>query len=121
MNWAPPGPWLREYIQAVRAVWHAYRPVKPAHKTVLLISLMVPLFDPGPLDKPDIPIVVAGVTPPRCGEVGDDSDRIHLHPQYIDGVMRPAIEDCAARSGRDAGEVRSRSRRWWRPRQRKHF
>ena len=39
MNWAPPGPWLREYIQAVRAVWHAYQTgEQPAHDTTLLLE-----------------------------------------------------------------------------------
>ena len=111
MNWAPPGPWLREYIQAVRAVWHAYQTgEQPAHEGKhYSINLMVPLFDPGPLDKPDIPIVVAGVKAYMSRVAGEVGDGLRPHPictpQYIDAVMRPAIEDGAARSGRDAGEV----------------
>ena len=63
MKWVPPGPWLRAYTQAVRAVWHADHTGKqPAHEGEhYSISLMVSLFDPGPLDKPDIPIAIAGV------------------------------------------------------------
>jgi Luciferase-like monooxygenase len=49
MKWSPPGPWMREYVLAVRAIWAAWQTgapleVKGEHYN---INLMVPLFAPG--------------------------------------------------------------------------
>ena len=57
-RWHPPGPWMREYIQAVRAVWHSWQHRAPLdfEGEHYRLSLIVPLFDPGPIDYPDIPI-----------------------------------------------------------------
>ncbi len=111
MQWSAPGPWLREYIQAVRAVWQSYQTgEQPSHDGEhYSISLMVPLFDPGPLDHPDIPIVIAGVKPYMCRVAGELSDGLRPHPvctpRYIEEVMAPAIADGAARTGRESDAV----------------
>ena len=90
MEWHPPGPWLREYIEAVRAVWRSYQTgEQPDHDGEhYKISLMVPLFDPGPLDHPDIPIHVAVIGPNMTAMAGECADGIRLHPvvtpRYID-------------------------------------
>ena len=58
MRWSPAGPWIRDYVQAVRAVWDCWQngtrlDVANEHYSM---NLMVPLFDPGPIAHPDIPI-----------------------------------------------------------------
>ncbi len=96
---------MREYIQAVRAVWDCWQ-----HGTALSFSgkhynlnLMVPLFDPGPIEHPDIPIHVAAVKPIMCAIAGEVADGIRPHPvctpDYIRDVMLPAVRKGAARSG----------------------
>src|SRR5947207_15686096 len=65
MTWSAPGPWMREYVLAVRAVWAtgqtgAPLDVKGEHYN---INLMVPLFTPAALEYPDIPIHLAAVNP----------------------------------------------------------
>jgi hypothetical protein len=54
---------MREYVAAVRAVWNRWQNAAPlnfkgAHYT---INLMPPLFDPGPIAHPEIPIHLAAV------------------------------------------------------------
>lgn len=81
LAYRPPGPWMRDYVRAVRAVWAAWQ-----HRTPLAfesehyrLSLMVPLFDPGPIEHPEIPIHLAAVNPIMCriaGEVADGCGRI---------------------------------------------
>lgn len=111
MEWSAPGPWLREYIQAVRAVWQSYQTgEQPVHDGEhYSISLMVPLFDPGPLESPDIPVVIAGVKPYMCRVAGELCDGLRPHPvctpRYIEEVMAPAIAGGAARTGRNADAV----------------
>ena len=111
MEWSAPGPWLREYIQAVREVWRCYQTgQQPNHDGEhYSISLMVPLFDPGPLEWPEIPIVIAGVKPYMCQVAGEVCDGLRPHPvctpRYIEEVMAPAITKGADRTGRPSEAV----------------
>src|SRR3954471_18950168 len=63
MRWSAPGPWLREYVQALRAIWDCWQ-----HGTPLAfegehykLNLMVPLFAPAPIEHYPIPIHLAAV------------------------------------------------------------
>lgn len=107
LHWSAPGPWMREYVQAVRAVWAGWqRGEQPQfagrHYT---INLSVPLFDPGPIEHPAIPIHLAAVNPYMCQVAGEVADGVRPHPvctaQYIREVMWPAVRAGAARSGRE--------------------
>lgn len=107
LPWSAPAPWIRDYVGAVRAVWWAWQSRQPLqyaseHYT---LDLMVPLFDPGPIEHPEIPIHVAAVGPLMCAVAGEVADGVRLHPvcneRYIDEVVLPAIAHGAARSGRD--------------------
>ena len=106
MAWSPPGPWMREYVRAVRMFWHCWQTgtqpfFEGAHYE---INLMVPLFDPGPIDHPAIPIHLAAVNRILCRVAGEVADGIRPHPvctpSYIENVMIPAVREGAARTGR---------------------
>src|SRR5205823_5563447 len=52
MRWSAPGPWLRDYVGALRAIWASWQhgaklDYRSEHYT---LNLMVPLFAPAPLD-----------------------------------------------------------------------
>jgi probable F420-dependent oxidoreductase len=107
MKWSPAGPWMREYIRAVRAVWDCWQ-----HGTPLNVqgehynlNLMVPLFNPGPIDHPDIPIHLAAVNPTICRVAGELADGVRPHPvctaEYIEHVMLPAVRQGASQGERD--------------------
>jgi probable F420-dependent oxidoreductase len=113
LKWSSPGPWMAEYVQAVRAVWDCWQngtrlDVKGQHYN---LSLMVPLFNPGPLEHPHIPIHVAAVNPLMCRVAGQVADGVRPHPvctaEYIEEVMIPAVREGAEKAGRtlDAFEV----------------
>ena len=106
MPWTPAGPWMREYVHAVRAVWDHWQngtplDVKGPHYN---INLMVPLFNPGPIEHPHIPIQIAAVNSVMCQVAGEVADGIRPHPvctpSYIDQVMMPAVRAGAAKTGR---------------------
>ena len=106
LAWSPAGPWMREYVAAVRAVWNCWQngvplDVKGEHYT---INLMVPLFNPGPIEHPEIPIHVAAVNSVMCRIAGEVADGIRVHPvctpSYIEQVMLPAVRAGAAKAGR---------------------
>ena len=106
MRWSAPGPWLREYIAAVREIWAAWQAGRqPAFSGDHYdINLTVPLFDPGPIAWPDIPIHVAAVNAYMCEVAGEVADGLRPHPvctaQYIEEIMRPAAARGAVRAGR---------------------
>ena len=95
MPWSPAGPWMREYVGAVRAVWDCWQngtplDVRGPHYN---INLMVPLFNPGPIEHPRIPIQLAAVNALMSQVVGEVADGMRPHPvctpSYIEKVMLP--------------------------------
>lgn len=111
LDWHPPAPWMRDYIQAMRAVWHSWQHGTPlAYESERYkLDLMVPLFDPGPIDHPVIPVHVAAIGPNMCAVAAEVADGIRLHPvctpRFIDEAVAPAMAKGAARAGRDVDEV----------------
>lgn len=112
LEWSPPGPWMREYVHAVRAVWDCWQngtrlDVKGQHYN---LDLMVPLFNAGPIEHPDIPIHLAAVNSHLCGVAGEVADGIRPHPvctpSYIEEVMLPAVRKGAARADRSLDDFR---------------
>ncbi|MEU7813550.1 TIGR03617 family F420-dependent LLM class oxidoreductase [Pseudonocardia sp. NPDC049154] len=112
MPWSPPGPWMREYVRAVRAVWHTWQTGEPLdfHGEHYDLTLMVPLFDAGPIEHPQIPVHLAAVNPYMCSVAGEVADGVRPHPvctpSYIAEVMLPAVQRGAARSGRSLADFR---------------
>jgi len=107
MAWAPPLPRMREYILAVRAVWNCWQNRVPLdfQGEHYKLSLMVPLFDPGPIDDPDIPIQLAAVNTGMCRLAGELCQGFRPHPictpKYIAEVMVPSAQAGAKKAGRD--------------------
>jgi len=111
LAYRPPGPWMRDYVRAVRAVWASWQNRTPLEfeSDHYRLSLMVPLFDPGPIEHPDIPIHVAALNPYMCRVAGEVADGMRPHPvctpRYIREVMLPALAAGAAAAGRDPGRI----------------
>jgi probable F420-dependent oxidoreductase len=111
MSWTPPGPWMRDYVGALRAIWQCWQEggTKLDYQSEhYKLSLMVPLFAPPPIEHPDIPIQLAAVNPFMCQIAGEVADGIRAHPVctpgYIGEVMLPAARKGAAKTGRDFGK-----------------
>ena len=111
MEWTAPAPRMRDYILAMKAVWRCWQDREPLHHDGdhYKLDLMVPLFDPGPIDHPDIPIHISAINTNMCGVVGEVADGIRLHPvcspKFISEVMVPAVEKGAARTQRNADDI----------------
>ena len=106
LKWSPPGPWMREYVQALRAVWNCWQTgtaldFRGEHYR---LDLVVPLFNPGPIAHPEIPVHLAAVNAYMCQVAGEVADGLRPHPvctpKYIEAVMLPAVHHGAARAGR---------------------
>ncbi|MEZ5340964.1 MAG: TIGR03617 family F420-dependent LLM class oxidoreductase [Acidimicrobiales bacterium] len=111
LSWSAPAPWMRDYVNATRAVWDCWQNGTPLdfqsdHYT---LDLMVPLFNPGPISHPRIPIHIAAIGPNMCALAGEVADGIRLHPvctpRYIDERVLPAVALGASRTRRQLTEI----------------
>ena len=103
---SPAGPWIREYVGAVRAVWDCWQNgTKLDFKGQFYrFDLMTPFFNPGPIKHPKIPVYIAGVNEYMCRIAGEVCEGLHVHPfnspKYLREFVHPAVEDGLRKSGR---------------------
>ncbi|MSR15635.1 MAG: TIGR03617 family F420-dependent LLM class oxidoreductase [Gammaproteobacteria bacterium] len=106
-KWSAPGPWMRDYLQAIQDLWQAWQTGTPVahHSAHYAINLNVPVFTPAPLTGEPIKIHLAAVNPYMCQVAGELTDGLRVHPicspQYLQDVMMPAVRKGAARRERD--------------------
>jgi len=110
--WAgKPAPQLREYIEAMRAVWDNWQNgTKLEYEGEFYnLSLMTPFFNPGPISHPDVPVYIAGVGPYLSALAGEICDGFHVHPfhtvPYLDEVVLPSMTKAAEEAGRSLDDV----------------
>jgi probable F420-dependent oxidoreductase len=106
VKWTAPGPRLREYILALRAVWEAWQTRGPVafRGEQYAITLTTPFFAPGPIEHPRIPIYIAAVNAYNLRLAGELCEGVHLHPfhsvRYLREFAVPHIEAGLAHAGR---------------------
>ena len=111
MPWDSPGPRMREYIAALRAIWDTWQNGAPLRfkGDYYQFTLMTPFFTPQPIKHPDIPVYIAGVGPYMCRLAGEVCQGFHVHPlhtiRYLDEVVLPAMTEGAADKGRTIDDV----------------
>jgi probable F420-dependent oxidoreductase len=107
----PPGPRMRDYLQAVRACFAAFRGDAPLdhHGPYHELTLLPAMWSPGQIDVPDPPIDLAAVNPWMLRLAGELADGVHVHPlntrTYLETTVLPELRAGAERSGRDPGEL----------------
>jgi probable F420-dependent oxidoreductase len=103
---------MRELIAAIRAFWRTWQTGEPLNfrGQYYKLTLMTPFFNPGPIDHPDIPIFIAGVNTGLARLAGEAADGFVVHPlhtpRYLQEVLRPVIDEGAARAERPAADVK---------------
>jgi probable F420-dependent oxidoreductase len=106
-----PAPQLKEYIEAMRAVWDSWQNgTKLSYEGEFYkLSLMTPFFNPGPINHPDVPVYIAGVGPYLSALAGEICDGFHVHPfhtvAYLDQVVLPNMSRAADEAGRSIDNV----------------
>ena len=69
------------------------------------LTLMNPLFDPGPIEWPDVPVQLAAVNSYMARIGGRVADGVRPHPictrRYLEQVLRPAVDLGLSESGRE--------------------
>jgi len=111
--WSAPAPRMREYVQAVRAIWDCW-----ANDSILdyqgehyQFSLMTPNFTPDKLNGRLPRIEIAAVGPVMMKVAAEECDGVMLHSfctrEYLSGKILPRISKGLASAGksREAFEV----------------
>ncbi|MGZ0188037.1 MAG: TIGR03617 family F420-dependent LLM class oxidoreductase [Alphaproteobacteria bacterium] len=104
--WEAPVSRLREYVEAVRAIWRCWENGEKLNfeGKHYQFSLMTPEFSPPKANLPLPPISIAAVGPDMLRMAGRIADGVRLHGfctrKYIENVCMPRIEEGMARSGR---------------------
>lgn len=111
MPWSAPGPRLREFVLAVKAIWDVWQGAgSPDFRgDSYQFTRMNPGSNPGPIAHPRIPILLAAVNPYNAALAGELGDGLFLHPfstpRYIREVVLPALERGARKAGRGLDEM----------------
>lgn len=106
VKWSPPVPRLREYVQALRAIWRRWETGEPLrfegeHYT---FTLMTPNFTPESTGQPPVPVTIAAVGDHSLRLAGEVCDGVRLHPfctrGYAEEVALARVAEGMARTGR---------------------
>ena len=107
----PPGPRMRDYVQAVKACLRAFRGEErldhegPYYK----LSLLPQPWLPHRHAHGDIKVDISAVGPWMCRMAGEVADGIHVHPfhsiDYVTKRLLPAVDEGVARAGRTRHDV----------------
>jgi probable F420-dependent oxidoreductase len=103
--WTAPAPRLRDYVRALRAVWHCWetRGKLDFHSEHYTLTLMTPDFSPEPTGLPMVPVTIAAVGEAMLRVAGQVADGVRLHPLcsrlYLEQVCLPQIMVGMARGG----------------------
>src|ERR1700729_2343104 len=105
-----PGPRLRDYVQAVKACFAAFRTGKLDHHGDFYdLDFITPQWSAGPIDAPDPKVDVAAVNPWMLRMAGEVADGVHVHPLgepgYIARHVVPNVAAGAAKAGRSPSDI----------------
>ncbi len=105
--WTAPAARLREYVEAVRAVWRTWekREKLDYRGEHYQLTLMTPEFSPPPSGLPRVPIHLAAVRPAMISLAARVADGVRLHGfctrRYLEEVVMPRLEEGLREVGRD--------------------
>ncbi|MSQ34075.1 MAG: TIGR03617 family F420-dependent LLM class oxidoreductase [Dehalococcoidia bacterium] len=109
--WVAPGPRLREYVLALRAIWDCWQNNTPLkfEGEHYHFSLMTPNFSPGPIKYPRPPVHIAAVGTYMCRLAGEVCDGLRPHgfttPKYVQDITLPNLEAGAKKAGRSLKDL----------------
>jgi probable F420-dependent oxidoreductase len=110
MPWSAPAERMREYIQALHAIWQSWESGAKLdfRGTHYQHTLMTPMFNPGPSPFGPPRVMVAAVGPHMTRVAADTADGLLVHgfttPRYLREVTIPIIESGLQAAGRTRSE-----------------
>lgn len=106
VEWTPPAPRMKEYIQTMKAIWETFQTGAKADFVgkSYQFTLMTPNFNPGPIDYPRPKVFLACVGDAMARVAGHVADGVLPHgfmtDKYMREVLLPNVATGLKRSGR---------------------
>lgn len=103
--WTPPAPRMREYVEALRAIWRCWEVGEELNYEGehYQFTLMPPYFVPDKTDLPMVPVTIAAVGPAMLRVAGSTCDGVQLHPfctrKYMEEVVLKRLTEGRAKGG----------------------
>lgn len=99
-RWLPPASGMREYVLALRAIFKSFRSGEPLNFVGehYRFTRLQPFFNPGPIEAPDVPLMLGAVGPKMLALVGEIADGMHTHPtnttaRYLREAILPKVTE----------------------------
>jgi probable F420-dependent oxidoreductase len=111
MPWSHPAPRMRELILAIRAIWRCWETGDKLEfrGDFYTHTLMTPMFNPGPNEHGNPPILLAGVGELMTEVAGEVADGLLVHgfttERYLREVTLPALLRGAGMAGRTRADL----------------
>jgi len=111
MEWSSPGPRMREYVQALHAIWDTWQTGDRLQfeGDFYRHTLMTPMFSPEPLTTGKPRVFLAAVGPYMTRVAGEVCDGWISHgfttAAYLEDVSIPALHEGVTKAGRDTSDV----------------
>ncbi|HCR70611.1 MAG TPA: LLM class F420-dependent oxidoreductase [Anaerolineae bacterium] len=102
---------LREQIQVIRAFWDSWQNGTKLNfrGEYYKITLMSPFFNAGAIEKPNIPIYIAGVNTKLAKLAGELCEGFHAHPfhsaKYLNEVIFAGIDEGLQKENRKRKDI----------------
>jgi probable F420-dependent oxidoreductase len=107
MPWSAPAERMREYVLAMREIWHSWTTGEPLSFVgeFYTHTLMTPFFNPGPNPYGNPPVILAGVGSRMTQVAGEVADGFFVHAftteRYLREVTLPALRSGRTTAGKD--------------------
>jgi probable F420-dependent oxidoreductase len=108
-TWDSPGPRLREYVEALQAIWSCWQGERPLdyRGRFYHLTLMTPEFTPGPTPHP-LRVHLAAINRYNIQTAGTLASGLRLHSfntaAYLRDVIWPTVHEAAERTGRSLAD-----------------
>ncbi len=104
--WSPPAPRMREYVQALKAIWQCWTTGERLNfeGEHYQFTLMTPNFTPEPLETPPPAVTIAAVGPVMLSVAAEVCDGARLHAfctrKYLEETVMPRLQAGLDKAGR---------------------
>lgn len=102
---------MRDMVKAIQAIWETFQNDSKLdyQGEYWKLSLMTPFFNPGPVDAPPPPILIAAVGEHMLKVAGGDASGVHVHPlhtqKFLDDFLLPTVRGAAEQAGKNPADV----------------
>lgn len=110
VDFARPGPRLRDYVLAVKACFAAFRTgTLDHHGEFYALDFITPQWNPGPINASDPKVDIAAVNPWMLRMAGEVADGVHFHPLaepgYLARHVKASVAEGATKSKRSPSDI----------------